>query len=105
MLVFDLFFGRSVAGRGDVSEREWQRFLDDTVTANLPNGYSVHEGYGAWMSPVSRETIREQSYQLRVALPDSADSLAAVDRIRSRYQGRFRQDQVGMIVTQACGTF
>lgn len=105
MLVFDLLFGRAVAGRADVSDREWRVFLDDTVTLNLPNGYTVHEGYGAWMSPVSRKTLREQSYLIRVALPDVPESLAAVSRIRTQYQERFRQEQVGMIVTHACGTF
>ena len=68
---------------------------------NLPNGYTVHEGYGAWMNPITHKTIREATVILRVALPDTPDSLAAVNRIRTEYQVRFRQELVGMTVTQA----
>jgi Protein of unknown function (DUF3574) len=105
MQVFDLFFGRAVPNRSDVTDREWRSFLDDTVTVNLPNGYTVHEGYGAWMNPMTQKTIREATVILRVALPDTPDSLAAVNRIRADYQVRFRQQLVGMTITPACGTF
>jgi hypothetical protein len=105
MQVFDLFFSRAVPARGDVTDREWRAFLDDTVTVNLPNGYTVHDGYGAWMNPVTHKTMRAATVILHVALPDTPDSLAAVNRIRTEYQIRFRQQLVGMTVTPACGTF
>jgi hypothetical protein len=38
-------------------------------------------------------------------LPTAPDSLAAVNRIRTEYQVRFRQQLVGMTVEQACGSF
>jgi len=94
-----------VPGRADVTDKEWRAFLDDTVTANLPNGYTVHEGYGAWMNPMTHRTIREATVIVTAALPDSPDSLAAVNRIRTEYQVRFHQQLVGMTVTPACGTF
>ena len=105
MQVFQLFFGKAIPGRADVTDREWRDFLDATVTANLPNGYTVHEGYGAWMNPVTHKTIREATTILTVALPDTPDSLAAVGRVRTDYQVRFHQQLVGMTVSPACGTF
>jgi hypothetical protein len=105
MILVDLFFGRSVAGRGDVTNQEWQSFLDDTVTANLPNGYTVLDAQGAWMNPVTGKTIHEASLVVQVGLPDGAESLAAVNRIRTDYQVRFHQQSVGMMVTRACGSF
>jgi hypothetical protein len=103
--VFSLFFGQSIPGRGDLTDAEWQRFLDDTVTVNLPNGYTVVGATGAWMNPTTHRTIRETSKLLTVALPMTAESLAAVDRIRTEYQLRFHQELVGMTVEQACGSF
>jgi Protein of unknown function (DUF3574) len=105
VLVFSLFFGKSIPGRGDLTHAEWQQFLDDTVTVNLPNGYTVVDASGAWMNPTTRETIREASKLLIVALPVTPLSLAAVDRIRTAYQARFQQQLVGMTMEHACGSF
>jgi hypothetical protein len=105
MLVFDLFFGISTPGRNDLTEAEWQDFRYTTITANLPNGYTVLDASGAWMSPVTRRTINEASRVVVVALPDSAESVAAVNRIRTEYQVRFHQQLVGLTATHTCGSF
>ena len=105
MLVYDLFFGRAAANRGGVTDAEWQTFLEDTLTANLPDGYTVLDGYGAWMNPQTQATVRERSTVIRVAVPDTPDSTAAVNRIRTEYQRRFNQQLVGMIAIPACGSF
>jgi Protein of unknown function (DUF3574) len=105
MQVFDLFFGRAVAGRDDLTEKEWQAFVDHTVTVSLPDGYTVMDASGAWMNPITHQTTKEASRVIVVALPDGPDSLAAVNRIRTAYQVRFHQQLVGMTVTRACGSF
>src|SRR3954454_8041541 len=105
VLVFNLVFGKSISGRRDLTDREWRQFLDDTVTANLPNGYTVVDAQGAWMNPITHGTIGEGSKLLIVALPIGPESLAAVNRIRNEYQVRFRQQLVGMAVEQASGSF
>ena len=105
MLMFDVFFGRSVPGRGDVSDREWHDFLDKVVTPNLPNGYTVFDAAGAWMNPVTTRTLREPSKVLMAALPENAESVAAVNRIRNAYQLQFRQQLVGLAVQPVCGSF
>lgn len=103
--VFTLFLGKAIPGRGDVSDKEFQSFLDDTITANLPNGYTILDANGAWMNPMTRKTIKEATKVLVVALPDQPESLAAVNRIRNSYQLRFHQQRVGMTVEQGCGSF
>lgn len=105
MRVFDLFFGRSIPGRGSLTDKEWDEFLDKVVTPNLPNGYTVLNATGAWMNPATHKTIHETTKLLRVALPDSPDSLAAVNRIRTAYQLQFHQQLVGMAVQLGCATF
>ncbi len=105
MLVFDLFFGRAIPGRNDLTEKEWQDFRDDTITANLPNGYTVLDASGAWMNPITHKTISEASRVVVVALPELPGSLAAINRIKSGYQVRFDQQLVGMTIARACGSF
>ena len=105
MTVFSLFFGRSIPGRGDLTDKEWQAFLDNTVTANLPNGYTIFDATGGWMNPMTKRTIKESTKVLLVALPDVPVSLSAINRIRTEYQTEFHQQLVGMTVQHACGTF
>jgi hypothetical protein len=105
MTTFTLYLGKAISGRGDLTEKEWQSFLDDTVTADLPNGYTILDASGAWMNPITRKTINEASKVLIVALPETPDSLMAVNRIRRDYQIKFHQQLVGMTVERVCGAF
>ena len=104
-MVFTLFMGRAIPGRDDLTDDEWQAFLDDTVTANLPHGYTLFDADGGWMNPITRQTVKQRTKVLLVALPEAAASLAAINRIRNVYQRRFRQQLVGMTVEHGCGTF
>jgi hypothetical protein len=103
--VFTLYLGQAISGRRDLTGKEWRSFLDNTVTANLPNGYTILDARGAWMNPVTRKTIKEATKVLVAALPEVPDSLAAITRIRTDYQDKFHQQLVGMTVEQACGSF
>jgi hypothetical protein len=103
--IFTLFLGKAIPGRDDLTDKEWQSFLDATVTANLPDGYTVFDANGGWMNPATHRTIREGTKVLLVALPEVPESLAAINRIRTAYQVRFQQQLVGMTVEHACGEF
>ena len=105
MVVFTLYLGEAIPGQADLTSQEWQSFLDNTVTPNLPNGYTILNANGGWMNPMTRKTIKEATKILVAALTESPDSLAAIDRIRSAYQIQFDQQLVGMTVQQACGIF
>ena len=103
--VFTLFLGKSIPGRGELTDKEWQAFLDTTVTANLPNGYTVLDAKGGWMNPNTHQTVKEDTKVLLVALPAVPDSLATINRIRTAYQSQYHQQLVGMTVEQACAEF
>lgn len=105
MALFTLYLGEAIPGRDALTDKEWRSFLDATVTANLPNGYTVLDANGAWMNPITHRTITESTKVVVAALPEVPDSLAAINRIRTDYQLRFNQQLVGMTVQQACGTF
>ena len=105
MAVFTLYLGKSLPGRGDLTEPEWRAFQAGTVTANLPDLYTVRDGNGGWMNPVTHTTMEEASKVLVAALPESPDGLATIQRILSACRRRFRQRAVGMMITRACGSF
>ena len=105
VVVFTLFLGKAVPRRGDLTDQEWMSFVDSTVTSSLPNGYTVFDASGGWMNPMTRQTIKEDTKVLLVALPDVPESLAAINRIRTAYQIKFQQQLVGMTVVRACGAF
>jgi hypothetical protein len=103
--IYTLFLGKAIAGRADLTDKEWRAFLDTTVTAYLPNGYTVLDANGGWMNPVTHKTFNEGTKVLVVALPEGPDGLAKVQRVRTAYQIKYQQQLVGMTVAHACGVF
>jgi hypothetical protein len=105
LLIFQLYMGRSMPPFGEVTDKDWNDFVDKVVTPALPNGFTTFDANGGWMSPASGKTIRERTKVLMTALPDADASVATVKRIRNDYQVKFHQQLVGMTVSPACGSF
>jgi hypothetical protein len=55
----DLFFGRNIAGGGEVSETEFEQFIDNTITPRFPDGLTVFDADGQFKD--STGTIIENS--------------------------------------------
>jgi hypothetical protein len=45
----DLYFGRNIAGGGEVSEAEFQAFIDAEITPQFPDGLTVYETNGQFL--------------------------------------------------------
>ena len=105
LLIFRLYMGRSMPPFGEVTDKDWDAFVDKVVTPSLPHGFTTFDANGGWMSPASGQTLRERTKVLMTALPDAPDSVGIVERIKNDYQVRFHQQLVGMTVSSACGTF
>ena len=104
MRVFELFFGRSMHGGGMVSDQDWRHFVNAVVAPNLPDGFTVFDASGGWMSTTGHSAMHEPTTVLLAAVPEERDP-AAIQRIRAAYQQRFRQELVGMTVHPACADF
>jgi hypothetical protein len=105
MLVAELFFGRAIPGRGDLTEVEWARFAADTVTANFPDGFTVFDGEGQWRDPASGRIVRERSKVVLVAAKRSADLSGRLQAVTDAYKARFRQQSVGVVTRDSCAAF
>jgi hypothetical protein len=104
-LLFSLYFGRNIPARPPLTDAEWTRFVDTTVTPALPDGYTIFDADGAWLKPGTMQTIRDPTKVLQVALPATPQSIAIVNHLRSAYQAEFHQQLVGLVTHPACAAF
>lgn len=102
--VFTLFFGRSMPN-GTVSDAAWRSFEDQVIVPALPDGFTVLDASGAWMSPAGHATRHEATKVLVVALPARPGAAEPVERIRQAYQQQFHQELVGMTMQPGCASF
>jgi len=105
MTAFELFFGRSIGGQGEVSDSAWKDFLVRVVTPSLSSGYTVFDATGGWLDPVTDKMVRERTKVLLAVVPDDRSSADAIERIRRAYQRQFHQSSVGMTVMPVCAAF
>jgi hypothetical protein len=89
----DLYFGRNIAGGGEVSDSDWASFLATEVTSRFPDGLSVVDMAGQWRGP-SGEISRERSKMLVIIVFDAPAHGAKVQAIIDAYLKRFRQREV-----------
>jgi len=111
--VVQLYFGRSIPGGGEVTEREWQRYLAEEVSPRFPDGLTAVDAQGQWRSGGVIE--HEDSKVLLLLSPlqgaEQIPALTATDReeriaaLVEAYRRRFRQGAVLRIDTNGCFRF
>lgn len=89
----DLYFGRNIGTTGQVSERQFQRFLKDVVTPRFPDGLTVYDANGQFLDS-DRDLIREPSKVISLAYESNAENQQAVNEIITLYQQQFQQESV-----------
>lgn len=105
MLVAELFFGRSIPGRGPLTEAEWTEFAAQTVTPNFPDGFTAFDGEGQWQNPATGRISRERSKILLVAAKRSPDLAPRLSAVIDAYKTQFHQQSVGIITRDSCAAF
>ena len=100
----ELYFGRDIAGAGEVSDADWRQFVDTEITPRFPDGLSVSDVYGQWRSPKGA-FVREQSKALFLVLTGVPAERQRIDLVRDAYKQRFHQDSVMLVEQQACVGF
>jgi uncharacterized protein DUF3574 len=95
-----LYFG---LGRptGTVSELEWQLFLRDEVTPHFPQGLTVWEAQGQWLSQQG-SIGHERTKMLLLVHPDTPGAQAAVQIVIARYRKAFEQQSVLWETARVC---
>lgn len=98
-LEYKIFCGMS-HNNGSVSEAEWQRFCDEYVTAEFPDGYTTVNATGYWKSNDAPTTIHEDSRIIVILAPPDAGE--KVRRVAQQYRKLFHQESV-LVTTSPTG--
>lgn len=90
----ELFFGTDKPGP-DVTDYQFNRFVNDTVTPRFPDGLTVLAGNGQWKDDTGT-IVKERSKVVIILYPvDGAqESSKKVEEIRSSYEKKFQQQSV-----------
>ena len=96
-----LYFGRNRPTGGEVADADWERFLDEVVTARFPAGLTVVEARGRWRGRSG--TVESERTEV-VTLLHAADSASqrAIEEIAREYKRRFDQEAVLRERLSAC---
>ena len=105
MLVAELFFGRGMKGHAPVTDAEWAEFAAQTLTPNLPDGFTVFDGEGQWRNPQTGQIVNARTKILIVAAERTPDLAQRLSAVIEAYKGRFRQQSVGIITRDSCLAF
>ena len=96
---YKVFCGMSYHN-GTVSGAEWQRFCDEYVTAEFPDGYTTVNAAGYWKSNDVPTTIHEDSRIIVILAPPDAGE--KVRRVAQQYRKLFHQESV-LVTTSPTG--
>lgn len=89
----ELYFGRNRPG-GEVSEQQFQHFLEVEVTKRFPDGLTLLDGLGQFLDS-SGTIVKEKSKLLILFYPlNDREADRRIEDIRSAYKGQFQQESV-----------
>lgn len=98
-----LYFGTDKPG-GEVSNEEWQHFVEEVVTPRFPQGLTVWPAYGQWRM-ASGEIIQEGTWVLHVMHLGEPVREAAIQEIMEAYKSSFQQEAVLRVQNDVCVSF
>jgi hypothetical protein len=100
----ELFFGLSRASGPDVTEEEFQQFVDTEVTPRFPDGLTLLNAKGQFKNSTGI-IIQEGSKVLILLYPFSQKSNKAIEQIRNAYKGAFQQETILRVDEIMCVSF
>ena len=99
LIQVDLFFGRNIAGVGEVSEAEFEAFVDNVITPHFPDGLTVFDANGHFQDSTGT-SVEESSKVVSLILEDTETNESAIDEIVEAYIEQFQQESVLQAVNE-----
>lgn len=100
----ELYFGRSRASGPDVTEVEFQQFIDEVVTPRFPDGLTLVDARGQFRG-AGGVIIQEPAKLLILFYPWNGEANRAIDQIRRQYVRAFAQQAVLRVDASSCVSF
>ena len=104
MVRTELLFGLSAPDGGNVSDGEWNTFLETEVSPRFPDGLTVLRGYGQWRGD-SGSIAKEDSIVLLIWHDEHPSRETDIEAIRTAYKTRFEQESVMRVAATSCVSF
>ncbi|MDZ7950676.1 DUF3574 domain-containing protein [Nostoc sp. DedQUE09] len=95
----DLFFGRNIPGDGEVSQSEFQVFVDSVITPRFPSGLTIFDANGQFQDSTGT-IIEEPSKVVTLLLEDALSNETSVNEIVTAYRQQFNQESVLVAANQ-----
>src|SRR5262249_15198766 len=95
-----LYFGRNIGDTATVSDSAWNRFVQETLTPEFPEGATVWDAAGQWRAP-DGSLVRERSFVVELVHVVTPEVEARVNRVMTAYKQRFAQQSVLRLVMDA----
>jgi hypothetical protein len=90
----ELYFGSEKPDGSEVTEEEFEQFVDDEATPSFPNGLTTLTGEGQYRGS-DGAIVEEQSFVLILLYPpDDTEANAEIEEIREDYKSEFEQESV-----------
>jgi hypothetical protein len=99
----DLYFGRNIAGIGEVTEQQFRDFVREVVTPRFPDGLTLLDALGQFRD--GKRIVRERTKQLVLLVPEPDEIAGKVKFIVKEYKERFRQQSGLHTETSVCLSF
>ncbi|MBI1209081.1 MAG: DUF3574 domain-containing protein [Azospirillum sp.] len=100
-IVTSLYFGLSRTGRPDISDRQWQSFVETEILPRFPGGFTIVDARGYWQGR-SGATESERTKVFVLGRSGDAAEAAALAQIIAAYLWLFDQQAVGRTEQVAC---
>lgn len=88
-----IYFGRNIGATGEVSDAQWERFLETEIMPRFTDGLTLVEAHGQWKSEAGR-IVRERSWLLVLYHPADVVVDRKVEEVVSAYKEAFQQEAV-----------
>jgi hypothetical protein len=87
-----LYLGQDTPA-GAVTDAQWERFVEDSVTPRFPGGFTVMQGQGRWRSAAGI-LHEEDTRVIEIVHDNSATSHTRAREVGAAYKRRFVQQAV-----------
>lgn len=101
---FEAYFGRDKPG-GEVTDAEWQGFLNGVLNPRFPDGLTVVDAEGRWRDPGSGKILAERTKLVLIVAQDGPAARQALEAATADYRRRFDQHSVLRVERPVCATF
>jgi Protein of unknown function (DUF3574) len=89
----ELYFGRNIGLDGQVTEQQFQQFLNEVITPRFSNGLTIYNANGQFLDR-SNTLIEEPSKVISIAVEDTPQNQRSLIEIIDLYKQQFQQESV-----------